>query len=89
VVWRLIFELLILVVVAWLVFVVGAALRRMLHALRLMGATPGRFEPGSEDPNRSLRSVGGSLEDAGQRTDMSLGSTERILYDIRETLRRA
>ncbi len=87
-IWRLIFDLLLLAVLVWLVLVIGAALRRMLHALRLMRATLDDLKQALDDLNRSLRSVGGSLEGAAHRADTSLGSTERILYDIRETLRR-
>lgn len=87
--WSLIFGLLILAVLVWLALVIGAALRRMLHALRLMRATLEDLKQALDDLNRSLRSVGSSVEDAAHRADTSLGSTERILHDIRETLRRA
>jgi hypothetical protein len=86
--WSLIFDLLFLAVLVWLVLVIGGTLNRMLRALRSMRATLEDLKQALQDLNRGLRSVGYSLEDVAHRADTSLGSTERILYDIKETLRR-
>ena len=87
-VWRVIFDLLLLAVLVWLVLVIGAGLRQMLHALRLMRSTMEDLKQALDNLNRGLRAVGGSLEHAAHRADATLGSTERILCDLRETLRR-
>ena len=79
---------LLVAVLAWLALVVRGAAHRLLHALACLRSTLGDLKQAVQDQNRELKSIGAALEDAGRRADRALGSTERALHDIKDTLAR-
>ena len=83
---RIIIGFLLVAVLAWLVFVVRGAADRLLHSLTCLRSTLDDLKRAVQDQNRELKSIGTALEDAGRRTDHALGSTERALRDIKDTL---
>lgn len=87
-IWRVIFEFLLLVVLAWLAIIVRGAAHRLLHSMMCLRSTLDDLKQAEQDQNRELKVIGAALEDVGRRADRALGSTERALHDIKDTLAR-
>ena len=87
-IWRVILGFLLVAALAWLALIVRGAGHHLLHTLACLRSTLDDLKQAAQDQNRELKSIGTALEDAGRKAGRALGSTERALHDIKDTLAR-